>query len=562
MQYEPAFYITNFNCPIACVITSAVVKFYMKRGSYAYIIFYPDKVHAATQLWSNLVKKLKRGTLDMSYTTKKSDGTNRIITNNEKQKNADAEMFLNPEFWRRHALNDLIPYWYEYSIDKEYGGFFTNLSRQWEPLSPFDKYPAMISRQIFGFSTAYLLFGDEKYINAARDGVSFLLEYGWDKEFGGWYDKITRDGKPLEATKSIPLQLYSNVGLTMYYMTTGDSRVLPFVYKSMEIQKTYGCDKKYGGYYQALERDLTVKDPGKNKHAHYGYVGSLLLYLWLATRDPDVLEWQCELTDITLSKMLDPANGWINGYMNEYDRRWQFKPYIYNNKEYIHIGAQLTAALSFIRLYHQSCNSKYLEHGKVLGDKINEFGWDSLHSGWFDMAEKEYPHYPIPGSMVSNWILDYGCFLQLQLYNITKEKEYLERFQKSEAFWYNHIRDEKYGSVFTTVTPDGAPEVDDRKAKPWRTSYHEMEHALLNYLYLNTYVYNQSAELNYIIDNSDQNKKFYVSPIDDPAVKIASVSINDKPWVNFNAAERSIVLPAEKNLRVKVTFAKSGGGGT
>ncbi len=495
----------------------------------------------------------------MSYLSEESTGTARDYTSKADKtsydKGFDEGMFLNPEFWRQHALNDLIPYWYKSAIDKEYGGFHSNLSRQWEPLPPYDKYPAMISRQIFGFSTAYLLFGEEKYINTARDGVSFLLDHGWDKEYGGWYDKITRDGKPLETTKSIPLQLYSNVGLTMYYITTGDSQALPFIYKSMEIQKSHGFDKEFGGYYQALERDLSVMDSGKNKHAHFGYVGSLLLYLWLATRDPGVLQWECELTDITLLKMIDPLNGWVNGYMNEYDRSWTFKPYIVDGVEYIHIGAQLTAALSFLRLYHQTGNNKYLEHGKALSDIVNKYGWDEKRGGWFDMVEKVYPHHPIPSSMVSNWILDYGCFLQLQLYRITKDKQYLERFQKSEAFWYKYIRDNEHGSVFTTVTPTGVPEADDRKAKPWRTSYHEMEHALLNYLYLNTYVNNQSADLNYIFNNSDPQKKFYVSPIDDPAVKITAVTVNGKPWKDFNADERSIILPAEKNLKVRVTFA-------
>ncbi len=466
---------------------------------------------------------------------------------------ADEALFLDAKFWKRHALNDLIPHWYNNARDKENGGFYTNLSREWKPVGSWDKYPAMISRHIFGFSSAYLLSGEDKYIEAAHEGAEFLMKHAWDKEYGGWFDLLTCEGKPKEMTKSIPLQLYTNVGLTMYYFTAGNSSVLPYIFQSVNIQKKYGYDNSFDGYYQALERDLSVKDSGKNKHAHYGYVGSLLLNLWLATREPGILEWECRLTDLTLERMVDTENGWINGYMNELDRQWRFKPYISDGIEYIHIGAQLTAALSFLRLYHQTGNTTYLEQGKALGDRINRYGWDSGHGGWFDMVEKEYPYRPAPFYKVFNWIQNYGCFMQLQLYRLTNENEYLERYIKSETFWYKHLRDIKYGGVFTAVSPDGNPEGDGSKAAPWRTSYHEMEHALLNYLYLNTYVHKQPAILHFNMDNSVSSKKYYVSPIDDPSVLILWARINGRQ-AEFDAAERSISLPAGEKFKVEVAF--------
>jgi alpha-L-fucosidase len=133
--------------------------------------------------------------------------------------------------------------------------------------------------------------------------------------------------------------------------------------------------------------------------------------------------------------------------------------------------------------------------------------------------------------MVSNWILDYGCFLQLHLYRLTNDDSFLERFKKSETFWYKHLRDKKYGGVFTAVTPEGLPKGDNKKAKPWRTSYHEMEHALLNYLFLNLYVDRHPATLYFKFNCSESSRKFYVSPIDDPSVQIAEVRVNGQPVV-------------------------------
>lgn len=171
------------------------------------------------------------------------------------------------------------------------------------------------------------------------------------------------------------------------------------------------------------------------------------------------------------------------------------------------------------------------------------------------MVEKAYPYRPAPFYMIHNWIQNYGCFLQLQLYRLTGDAAYLERYEKSEAFWYKHLRDTEFGGIYTTVSPDGIPADGGSKAAPWRTSYHEMEHAFLNYLYLSTYVGKQQAVLHFKINCTELSRKIYVSPIDDPSVQITGVRVNGRTWTGFDARERSIVPPAGNELKVEVTFA-------
>jgi len=86
------------------------------------------------------------------------------------------QKIMNGEFWRDQVLIDLIPYWYKHVIDKEHGAFYLNLSRDWKPIPPWDKMPSMISRQIFSFSTAYLLSGEEKYLKVASEGSGLFTK--------------------------------------------------------------------------------------------------------------------------------------------------------------------------------------------------------------------------------------------------------------------------------------------------------------------------------------------------------------------------------------------------
>lgn len=127
----------------------------------------------------------------------------------------------------------------------------------------------------------------------------------------------------------------------------------------------------------------------------------------------------------------------------------------------------------------------------------------------------------------------------------------MERFQKSESFYDRYFMDREYGGVFTGVSPDGKPIGDGRKAQAWRAAYHEIEHDLLNYLYLNVYVNRQPAVLYFKLDGPGRH---FVSLVDDPSVQVVGVRINGEPWTGFDAQERSVTLPEGKGLKVEVTL--------
>ncbi|MFA4853608.1 MAG: hypothetical protein WC599_13920, partial [Bacteroidales bacterium] len=128
-----------------------------------------------------------------------------------------------------------------------------------------------------------------------------------------------------------------------------------------------------------------------------------------------------------------------------------------------------------------------------------------------------------------------------------------ESYQKMASFWSNYFVDKEFGGVFQSVSPAGVP-VAGNKAVVWKASYHEMENALLNYLYLNLYVNHKPATLYFHIKNSSGQSKHFVSIVEDPSVQITGVKINGKSWNDFNAAERSIILPEGKDLKIEVTL--------
>ncbi|MBM3263075.1 MAG: AGE family epimerase/isomerase [candidate division Zixibacteria bacterium] len=462
----------------------------------------------------------------------------------------NTEQKLDGAFWQRLALDQLIPLWLAHGPDKEHGAFHLNLARDWRPFPPANKMPAMISRQVFGFSAAYLLSGEDRYLDAARAGVDYLLERAWDTRYGGWFDLLSPEGEPLDPRKSIPCQLYTNVGLTLYYFVAGDPRALSAVNDSVAIQQTAGYDRVYGGYFQSLNRDLSVDDDSKNKHAHYGYVGSLTLNLWLATHDPGVMRWQRELTDLTLERMRDEY-GWIHGFNTRFNRQWQRIPPA-GGWESIPVGGQLTAALSFLGLYRQTGEDRYRVGGLALGERVTRYGWDSKRGGWLDNISAAPPHTPDANAAVSWWVQIYGSLLQLHLYHLTGEQVHLERFVTSARFYNPYFTDPIHGGLFDGVSPDGALLGDGRKAQPWRTSYHEMEFALLCYLYLNLYVDRKPATLHFRLDATDTPTTHYVSLVDEASVRIAAAWLDGQPTDDYDKDTPRLIIPAGRERKAVV----------
>jgi len=180
-----------------------------------------------------------------------------------KAKTEEGMEFMDGTFWRDQVLDDLMPYWFEHVRDEDHGAFYTNLSREWKPMPPWDKIPAMISRQVFSFSAAYLLSGKDKYLEVAREGADYLLEHAWDEEYGGWFNSLTQTGAPKCTSKSVELQLYTNVGLALYYFTTGDERVRSRIEESVRIRRTAAHDDQFGGYYQGWQPAIRIFYDGR-----------------------------------------------------------------------------------------------------------------------------------------------------------------------------------------------------------------------------------------------------------------------------------------------------------
>ena len=131
-----------------------------------------------------------------------------------------------------------------------------------------------ISRLVYGLSSAYMLTGEDRFLEAADKGTEYLREhfrfYDADEKIIYWYHGIDVQGR--RETKvfasefgddyyAIPAyeQIYALAGPIQNYRITGDPRILRDAELTVDLFDRFYLDRNYGGYFSHL--DPVTLDP-------------------------------------------------------------------------------------------------------------------------------------------------------------------------------------------------------------------------------------------------------------------------------------------------------------
>lgn len=127
------------------------------------------------------------------------------------------------EQYRGNLMDDVIPFWERNSIDRDYGGYFNCLDRQGKVFDT-DKFMWLQAREVWTFSMLYSrLEQRQEWIDIARHGAEFILKHGMN-EVGDWYFSLNRQGQPLMQPYSIFTDCFAAMGLSQYAAVTGDEQ--------------------------------------------------------------------------------------------------------------------------------------------------------------------------------------------------------------------------------------------------------------------------------------------------------------------------------------------------
>jgi hypothetical protein len=187
----------------------------------------------------------------------------------------------------------------------DYSLYRTNLGIAGEPTDDTIQECATLSRLIYGFSSAYLLTGSERYLHAARAGMEYQRETFRSLSHDGKYcfwahgkrgSKLIVPSTSGEDKDTIPLyeQIYALAGLAQYYRITLEWEVLEDIKRTVHTFNKYFLDtSEFGGYFSHLDYATLTPDSealGQNKsRKNWNSVGDHIpaYLIWLSVQSPN-----------------------------------------------------------------------------------------------------------------------------------------------------------------------------------------------------------------------------------------------------------------------------------
>ena len=135
--------------------------------------------------------------------------------------------------YRKELYDSVLPFWLDKSQDKEYGGYFTCLNRDGAVFDT-DKFVWLQGREIWMFAMLYnQVEKNPAWLACAEQGARFLEKYGHDGNFD-FYFSLTREGKPIIAPYNIFSNTFACMAFAQLAVATGNEHYADVARKTFD----------------------------------------------------------------------------------------------------------------------------------------------------------------------------------------------------------------------------------------------------------------------------------------------------------------------------------------
>ena len=485
--------------------------------------------------------------------------------------------FESPDWWI-NQIRDLAEFYFNAQFPDgviDYRNFRTHLTLEGQKVPTTRQETDTISRMVYGFATAYLLTGDDRYLQAAEKGTEYLREHmraiDETAEIVYWYHaadiqgdhkhKIfaSEFGDDLDAIPAYE-QIYALAGPVQTYRVTGDPRILRDAEMTVNLFDRHFVDKDREGYFSHLDpvtmdpRDesLTHNQARKNWNSVGDHAPAYLINLWLATGDRRYADMLASCTDQIVTHFPDYER---SPFVNEkFLEDWTPDHETPMQKNRAIIGHNLKIAWNLMRVHHLHPDHRYPELARKIAAVVADVGRDKQRGGWYDMVERELApgqefHRLIWHDRKAWWQQEQGILAFLILAGSLQEPEYLRIARESSAFYNAWFPDNDSGGVYFNVLASGLPYLlgtERLKGSHSMSGYHSFELCYLATVYTNLLLTKQPMEFYFkpkpgaLKDNILRVAPDLLPP---GSIKIDAVWVNGDRYADFDAEAMTVKLP-------------------
>lgn len=125
------------------------------------------------------------------------------------------------ESYKKDLTENIMPFWMKYGLDRENGGVYTCVDRNG---SLMDTTKSVWFQGRFAFICSFAYNNVEKnqeWLDAAKSTLEFIEKHCFDEQ-GHMYFSVTAEGKPLRKRRYVFSETFAAIAMSEYALATGD----------------------------------------------------------------------------------------------------------------------------------------------------------------------------------------------------------------------------------------------------------------------------------------------------------------------------------------------------
>ena len=371
-----------------------------------------------------------------------------------------AEISRLEKHYRNALLNDVIPFWEKYSLDRENGGYFTCLDRDGTVFDT-DKFMWLQARQIWTFSMLYNR--QEKrseWLEVAKIGVDFLKKYGRNEQ-GDWYFSLDKIGRPLVEAYNIFSDCFAILAFAEYFSITGDESAKEIVYKThARIQQRKDNPKgRFNKMITTTQRTLSLAFPMIVLGVTHEIAKSIL--------NPEFEKLIDENLELVMTKFMDQELKAVFEHIDPYG----FHPDNMAGR-LLNPGHALEAMWFVMEIARARDNRSLIAKAAEAMLWTIERGWDEKFGGIFYFLDyKGYPPEKLEWDMKLWWVHLEALYAFALAYYLTADSEFEAWYYKIHDYAWSHFPDPEYGEWYGYLNRRGEI-THSLKGGKWKGCFH------------------------------------------------------------------------------------------
>ena len=348
------------------------------------------------------------------------------------------------ESYKKDLTENIMPFWMKYGLDRENGGVYTCVDRDG---SLMDTTKSVWFQGRFAFICSFAYNNVEKnqeWLDAAKSTLEFIEKHCFDEQ-GHMYFSVTAEGKPLRKRRYVFSETFAAIAMSEYALATGDQHWAKRAIQVFEDTQRFLATP---GFLPA-KFEADVKLQGHSIVMILINVGSCIRKV---------------VDDPKLTKQIDESIEKLKKYFIHPEFKCLLET-VGENGEFIDTNMTRT-----INPGHCIETSWFImEEAKLRGwdkpmldmalqvfDWSWDWGWDRQYGGIINFRDcKNLPPQDYSQDMKFWWPQCETIIASLYAYLGTGDEKYLYRHERISEWTYAHFPDAEYGEWYGYLHRDG-----------------------------------------------------------------------------------------------------------